>query len=187
MTLIISLAVFFVYGFISWLVFKKSHCNHPVRKYLVVGLALSAVVNSIILNDAIKGLSLIEKYRIPFLFSISIVSILYFTIIWHQLAGWLVSIGIVSNMLAIAANGWKMPVFRGWDSYYFATIKEIGPFHIVMTQADRFKILGDYIAIRIAFPYGEISNVWSLGDILLVIGSFLLYKTLIMRILSREF
>lgn len=186
MVLLILTAITFSFGFGSWLIIQKFHTNLVIRNTLIIILSILAAVDSIVLSDYVRELRFLENHKLTFLVPLAIITMFFFIKFWYGFSRWILVAGISSNILVIASNGLKMPVFQGWYSYKFAsTGKELDDMHFIMTQPDNFKFLADFIDIRITLPYYEIANVWSPGDFLMVIGSFLLYKSIFKAIFIR--
>jgi hypothetical protein len=82
---------------------------------------------------------------------------------------WLVALGGLLNFIAIAANGGVMPASR--SALETAGLDESGSFaNSDVVDDARLGFLGDVFAIPASWPA---SNVFSLGDVVLVVGVFL--------------
>ena len=80
--------------------------------------------------------------------------------------GWLITIGAFANLTAIVANGGSMPASA--SAWRRAGLPEPTAFENSSMVGDhRLTVLGDIFAIPAAFP---LSNVFSIGDVLIVIG-----------------
>jgi hypothetical protein len=80
-------------------------------------------------------------------------------------------LGMALNAIAILSNGGRMPVNQeAWESTGLAT----GPHSNVAVGADRLAFLGDIFALPRELP---MVNVFSIGDLLLGIGTVLLIVT----------
>ena len=83
--------------------------------------------------------------------------------------GRLISIGTASNLAAIAANNGAMPA--NMSAWRKAGLPELPPEVFTNSQAlssPRLAILGDVFYVPESWP---LSNVFSIGDVLIVIGS----------------
>lgn len=83
-------------------------------------------------------------------------------------------IGLLSNALVIWVNGGKMPVSTA--AFLTATGTPFpldDPTHIPLTAVTRLKWLGDLWALKRPFP---LPGVFSLGDVVVCIGLFLLIQ-----------
>lgn len=83
--------------------------------------------------------------------------------------GRLISIGTASNLAAIAANNGAMPA--NMSAWRKAGLPELPPEVFTNSQAlssPRLAILGDVFYVPASWP---LSNVFSIGDVLIVIGS----------------
>lgn len=179
MVLLVLTAITIGFGLCAWWIVLKLPSNRTVRNVLTGITSILAVASSIALNDKLRGLEFLSNHRIPILLIVSAIMVIFSIFVLRKLSGWLISLGILSNLIAIAGNGWKMPVFKGWYNYSNTILKEIGDLHIVMTQSDNFKFFADYVTIRIELPFLEMADTWSPGDLLIITGSFLLYKSVL--------
>jgi hypothetical protein len=87
----------------------------------------------------------------------------------RHLQGWLlIAVGASMNLLAISANGGTMPAdMAAWRR---AGLREIPPDVFENSKAlssPRLAILGDIFAVPASWP---LSNVFSIGDIVIVVG-----------------
>jgi hypothetical protein len=90
----------------------------------------------------------------------------------------LVSLGILLNLLVIAANGGHMPTLLtnlpAAGHFERLAVLQTGSSYnnsIALTEATRLPFLGDIFVIPQPFP---LANVFSVGDVLLAAGGFLL-------------
>jgi hypothetical protein len=141
----------------------------PLRHaWLVLGaLALQTVVISILPelpHTAASGIHLLS-YAMAAVF-------LYIN---RRLPGlWLVGIGGGMNMAAIFANGGTMPAGE-WATRTAGIVAEPGQFENSQhLEGARLLFLGDIFPIPEAWP---LSNVFSVGDVVLVIGAALVLHT----------
>jgi hypothetical protein len=105
---------------------------------------------------------------------LSYVIIMYVCIInWNKLSIILIGLGNLLNMIVIGFNQGKMPVKV--PAYITEPFFDRG--HMLMTEATKFRILGDLILIRVPLLHGVIS----IGDVLLVIGVFLIIQAGMLR------
>lgn len=112
--------------------------------------------------------------------------LLLFAAIWanRRLPGmpW-IGLGTMANFAVIAANGWRMPVsaeglavFGGGESAAF--LAGHGDFlHSLQTEDTRLAFLGDVLHLP---PSLHIRQLFSIGDVLIGIGIFLLIQTLML-------
>jgi len=83
---------------------------------------------------------------------------------------WAVGLGGCLNLLAIAANGGVMPA-SAWATEVAGNFEDAGEFaNSTVVDHPRLAFLGDVFAIPDSWP---LSNVFSIGDVLLVIGCVL--------------
>ncbi|HEY7628860.1 MAG TPA: DUF5317 domain-containing protein [Ilumatobacteraceae bacterium] len=83
---------------------------------------------------------------------------------------WLVGLGGLANLVAIAANGGVMPA-SAWATRVAGHLEETNKFaNSAVVDHPRLQFLGDVFAIPASWPF---SNVFSIGDVLLVIGCVL--------------
>jgi hypothetical protein len=81
------------------------------------------------------------------------------------------SLGMALNAIAIFSNGGRMPVNQeAWAS----TGLETGPHSNIAVGADRLAFLGDIFALPRELP---LANVFSIGDLLLAVGTVMLIVT----------
>ena len=83
--------------------------------------------------------------------------------------GWLISIGAGCNTLAIVANDGSMPANMG--AWRKAGLREIPPEVFENSRAlssPRLAFLGDVFYVPASWP---LSNVFSIGDVIIVVGS----------------
>jgi hypothetical protein len=88
---------------------------------------------------------------------------------------WLVAAGWGSNLLVIAANGGIMPTAA---STVASSARKVAANEFVNSRAlahPKLQFLGDIFAIPRSWP---LHNVFSIGDILIVVGVFVLLQTL---------
>jgi MFS family permease len=95
---------------------------------------------------------------------------------------WVVALGGGLNALAIAANQGQMPAHPGAIAHA-GLVEETGKFSNSVTLAEpKLQFLGDIFATPPDLP---ISNVFSIGDILLVVGACLLMHRVCGSVLGR--
>ncbi len=95
---------------------------------------------------------------------------------------WVV-LGAVANALAIAANGGVMPS-SAWATQYAGLTRDAGFNNSDVLVNPRLLPLGDVFAIPAGWP---LANVFSIGDVLLVIGAgVLLHRAAGSRLVSRR-
>ncbi|HSB85013.1 MAG TPA: DUF5317 domain-containing protein [Ilumatobacteraceae bacterium] len=83
---------------------------------------------------------------------------------------WLVGVGGVLNLTVIVANGGVMPA-SAWATRVAGNVVESGKFaNSTVVDHPRLQFLGDVFAIPESWP---LSNVFSIGDVLLVVGCVL--------------
>ena len=83
--------------------------------------------------------------------------------------GWLISVGTALNLLAIVANDGAMPA--SMSAWRKAGLREIPPEVFENSRAlssPRLAFLGDVFYVPESWP---LSNVFSVGDVLIVVGS----------------
>lgn len=81
---------------------------------------------------------------------------------------WLIAVGTSANLLAITANGGTMPADMG--AWKRAGLRDIPPDvfeNSAALSSPRLAFLGDIFAVPAGWP---LANVFSLGDVLIVIG-----------------
>ncbi len=88
---------------------------------------------------------------------------------------WLIALGGALNFLAIAANGGVMPADP--DAVAAAGLVDVaGEFeNSAVVDGARLQVLGDVLWVPAGWPA---ANVFSVGDVLLVVGSFLALHTI---------
>jgi hypothetical protein len=92
----------------------------------------------------------------------------------------IILIGIVFNFIVIAANGGYMPVyqaaldFAGYDLSNITSGK-LDAFHSLFSENSRLFFLSDFIPIPEPYWFPQI---WSLGDLFLMVGIFLFVQDL---------
>jgi hypothetical protein len=129
------------------------------------------VVAALVLKEAGVYTPLAGQTWTPILFVVSL-AVLVLWAAWHayQLPGlWLVVIGMASNLMVVAANGGRMPAYRGTPQL-FAVLKQHPIGEYVLGNGDtRFGFLGDWIGLPgpagNLFPQG-----YSPGDVVLFVG-----------------
>ena len=87
----------------------------------------------------------------------------------HLPGGWLISLGTAFNLTAIVANDGSMPA--DMDAWRKAGMREIPPEVFENSRAlssPRLAFLGDIFYVPASWP---LSNVFSIGDVLIVVGS----------------
>lgn len=91
-----------------------------------------------------------------------------------------IAAGILSNFLAIALNSGKMPVSR-WGMEYTQQGELLqlleqgkGGIHALMDAGTRLKFLADIFVLP--RPYYPLPTVYSLGDVLIIIGLFIMVQ-----------
>ena len=133
----------------------------------------------------IRGSGLAETFRLP-LFAISFVLLL--AALWLNRAQpgmRLAFVGILSNTIAIAANGGHMPIWTpSLEAAHFTVADVTSPFHTILPavlDVDFFRHAGP-LADIIPIPLPIIQNVASIGDVFLTAGlAFFLFATVVQR------
>lgn len=131
----------------------------------------------------IRGNDIVETLRLP-LFVISFGLLLVALWVNRALPGMrLAFVGILSNTIAIAANGGHMPIWLPSLSAAGFTQVDVGsPFHTVLPallDADFFRHAGP-LADILPIPLPLIRNVASIGDLFLTAGlAFFLFATVV--------
>ena len=95
---------------------------------------------------------------------------------FHMWEMWVVAAGTLANFTALAANGGTMPVSLGaLKAAGLAGVLGSQPVrHAAMTPATHFKWLADIIPLRTSSLF--LSQVFSIGDILIAVGIFILVQ-----------
>jgi predicted MFS family arabinose efflux permease len=133
----------------------------------------------------IQGLGIIETFRLP-LFATSFVLLLAALWVNRSQPGLrLAFVGILSNTIAIAANGGHMPIWiRSLEAAGFERTDVVSPFHAILTGDTGLDFflhagpLGDILPI----PLPLVQNVASIGDVFLTAGlAFFLFATVVRR------
>ena len=86
----------------------------------------------------------------------------------HLPGAWLIAVGTSANLIAITANGGTMPADMG--AWKRAGLREIPPDvfeNSAALSSPRLAFLGDVFAVPAGWP---LANVFSVGDVLIVIG-----------------
>lgn len=152
--------------------------DHSFRLAWLIVLAFSLQLVLFVLEGRVEG---IETWSgLIFIFS-------YLLLFPAVLANWKVKgmpwagVGMFLNFVAIAANGGKMPVST-WGLRYsgqeklLASLREgAGVMHALVTENTRLWFLGDVLVFPRPYP---LPTVFSVGDLLLLIGLFLLVQHL---------
>jgi MFS family permease len=133
----------------------------------------------------IRGSGIVETYRLP-LFAISFVLLL--AALWLNRAQpgmRLAFVGILSNTIAIAANGGHMPIWMpSLEAANFTVADVTSPFHTILPAVldiDFFRHAGP-LADILPIPLPIIQNVASIGDVFLTAGlAFFLFATVVQR------
>jgi hypothetical protein len=98
--------------------------------------------------------------------------------VWRnrRVAGiWIIGLGGLANGVAIAANGGTMPASRGALQQAGITFRPAHGFrNSVYVPHAKLQFLGDVFAIPKGWP---LANVFSIGDLLVVVGAFVLVHT----------
>ena len=85
-----------------------------------------------------------------------------------------IAVGGALNLLAVATNGGVMPA-SAWATSVAGVVQERGEFaNSAVVDHPRLAFLGDVLAIPKAWP---LANVFSIGDVLLVVGCVLALHT----------
>ena len=88
---------------------------------------------------------------------------------------WLIALGGALNLIAIAANGGVMPADAGAMAAA-GIAKDAGSFSNSTAVADpALLFLGDVLWVPASWP---VSNVFSIGDVVIVVGAFLALHTI---------
>ncbi len=95
-----------------------------------------------------------------------------FMVVNHRLPGVkLLTLGGASNLVAIVANGGVMPA-SAWATRVAGMSAEAGQFaNSRLVEHPRLLLFGDVMAVPSSLP---LSNVFSIGDVILVAGAFVL-------------
>ena len=175
-----------VFGLVLGLIAGGSIGNLAKVELRWVGLLMFAVILRFGTEfGLLQGNSAIETFRLP-LFALSFVLLLAALWVNRPLPGMrLAFVGILSNTIAIAANGGHMPIWiRSLEAANFTRADINSPFHTVLgadADLDFFLHagpLGDIIPI----PLPVIQNVASIGDLFLTAGlAFFLFATIVRR------
>lgn len=114
----------------------------------------------------------------PALDLMAYLSLLAFLLQNRSLRGWgLLAAGLLSNLLAMAANGMKMPVSVtamervGINMATITAGQEMG--HQILTAGARLPWLGDTIPLVKPLPFNVVVSV---GDILVMVGLFVVIQ-----------
>ncbi len=175
-----------VFGLVLGLIAGGSIGNLAKVELRWVGLLMFAVILRFGTEfGLLQGNSAVETFRLP-LFALSFVLLLAALWVNRPLPGMrLAFVGILSNTIAIAANGGHMPIWiRSLEAANFTRADINSPFHTVLgadADLDFFLHagpLGDIIPI----PLPVIQNVASIGDLFLTAGlAFFLFATIVRR------
>lgn len=129
---------------------------------LVVALALQVVIISII-PDRLEGIHA-PAHILSYLLGGA------FFVLNRAIYGlWLVGLGGALNLLVIAANGGVMPIRTSATSGAGGGASSSGFANAAPIENPRLAFLGDVIALPESWP---LSNVLSVGDLVLVLGLF---------------
>jgi MFS family permease len=173
-------------GLVLGLLAGGSIANLAAVRLRWVGLLMFAVILRFGTEfGLIQGSGVVETFRLP-LFVISFVLLL--TALWvnrSQPGMRLAFVGILSNTVAIAANGGHMPIWiRSLEAAGFTLADVESPFHSILMGDPGLDFflhagpLGDLIPI----PLPIIQNVASIGDVFLTAGlAFFLFATVVRR------
>jgi hypothetical protein len=83
---------------------------------------------------------------------------------------WVIAVGGLLNLVAIAANGGVMPARRGALEAAGLDVREGSFANSDLVEGANLAFLGDVFAIPAGWPG---ANVFSLGDVLMLAGAFL--------------
>ena len=146
--------------------------EHKKTRHLYL-IVLGFVIQSIIFSRIFSNSKL--NSLTPYIYLFSLFILLLFMILNLNYNGIKITvIGLLSNLIVIAANGGYMPqdllkIELVWGQEKVELLKQSGHFNngIVMSQNTRLNFLGDIIAIpKLKFLMG----VYSIGDVLITIG-----------------
>ena len=112
-----------------------------------------------------------ERMLEPFHFGTYLLLFFFAFMNFRQLVLLPLSLGMALNAIAIFSNGGRMPVNQ---EAWAATGLETGPHSNIAVGADRLAFLGDVFALPRELP---LANVFSIGDLLLGIGTVMLIVT----------
>jgi DHA3 family macrolide efflux protein-like MFS transporter len=133
----------------------------------------------------LRGNTVVESLRLP-LFATSFVLLLIALWVNRSQPGMrLAFVGILSNTIAIVANGGHMPIWiRSLEAANFSVTDLTSPFHTPLPAAldvEFFRHAGP-LADIIPIPLPIIQNVASIGDVFLTAGlAFFLFATVVRR------
>lgn len=175
MNLIIQQAfLVFCFGLIHLLLRLKSPPQDILKLISFIG-SLVFVLMAWSLSVEIQSQQFVIDSRIYILLGLLIFSVILLVIYWKKTLVWLIVGGTLCNTVVSMVNDWTMPVFYGWEAYNGKDTTQHDPLHTVMMPATNLKLLGDWITIKLSSPFYTIINgVFSLGDMLIMIGIFLL-------------
>jgi len=175
-----------VVGLVLGLLAGGSVANLAAVRLRWVGLLMFAVILRFGTEfGLIQGSAAVETFRLP-LFVISFVLLLAALWVNRSQPGLrLAFVGILSNTIAIAANGGHMPIWiRSLEAAGFSLADIESPFHSTLAADPGLDFflhagpLGDIIPI----PLPIIQNVASIGDVFLTAGlAFFLFATVVRR------
>ena len=156
-----------------------------VRLRWVAVLMLAVILRFITEWLLIRGNSLVETFRLPlFLFAY----LLLLVALWSNRAQpgmRLAFVGILSNAIAIAANGGHMPIWiPSLEAAGFTLADITSPFHATL-PADldaQFLLHAGPLADILPIPLPLVRNVASIGDLFLAAGlAFFLFATVLRK------
>jgi MFS family permease len=133
----------------------------------------------------IQGNSVVETFRLP-LFTIAFGLLLASLWVNRSQPGLrLAFVGILSNDIAIVANGGRMPIWiRSLEAANFTVADVVSPFHTTLPtvlDVEFFRRAGP-LADILPIPLPIIQNVASIGDVFLTAGlAFFLFATVVRR------
>ncbi|MGE5589439.1 MAG: DUF5317 domain-containing protein [Bacillota bacterium] len=91
----------------------------------------------------------------------------------------IMGVGLLSNALVIWANGGRMPVSAAaYQAAVGTALPLTDPTHIPLTETARLAWLSDLWALKPPFP---LPGVFSLGDVVVCLGLFLLVQHVMVR------
>lgn len=96
---------------------------------------------------------------------------------------WAILVGFVLNFIALATNGWKMPVLLdgirliGLDGLYEIIEKGNSSLYVPISEGIKYPILGNIIIFSNPYP---IARIISLGDMIISFGIFALIQEIML-------
>jgi MFS family permease len=133
----------------------------------------------------IQGNAVVDTFRLPLFMTAFLLLLAALWVNRSQPGLRLAFVGILSNTIAIVANGGHMPIWiRSLEAANFTLADVVSPFHTTLPEEANLDFflhagpLGDIIPI----PLPIIQNVASIGDVFLTAGlAFFLFATVIRR------